>query len=95
MAEGEKDFRWIGERALGLTGALFRLWHLYLAKKINRKRLKRWAQRIRSRLIRILDEGATSVGWDTPGLCRGILKLEEAIWTFVEVDGVSPTNNAA
>ena len=29
----------------------------------------------------------------TAGTCRDILKREEALWTFVHVEGVEPTNN--
>ena len=29
------------------------------------------------------------------GLCRALLKLEPALWTFTTVPGVEPTNNAA
>jgi transposase len=29
------------------------------------------------------------------GTCRDLLALEPAMWTFVEVEGVAPTNNAA
>ena len=31
----------------------------------------------------------------TDGTCRDILKRREALWTFVQVDGVEPTNNTA
>src|SRR5262245_46931473 len=31
----------------------------------------------------------------TEGVCREILKLYDALWTFVRVEGVEPTNNAA
>jgi hypothetical protein len=31
----------------------------------------------------------------TAGTCRDILKRREALWTFVQVAGVEPTNNAA
>jgi transposase len=31
----------------------------------------------------------------TEGTCRDILKRREALWTFVQVDGVEPTNNTA
>jgi transposase len=32
---------------------------------------------------------------ETAGTCRDILKRREALWTFVQVEGVEPTNNAA
>ena len=31
----------------------------------------------------------------TAGVCRELLKLEPALWTFLRVEGVGPTNNAA
>jgi transposase len=31
----------------------------------------------------------------TAGTCHDILKRREALWTFVQVEGVEPTNNAA
>jgi hypothetical protein len=31
----------------------------------------------------------------TAGTCRDILKRREALWTFVQLEGVAPTNNAA
>jgi Transposase IS66 family len=31
----------------------------------------------------------------TAGTCREILKRREALWTFVQVEGVAPTNNTA
>ena len=95
MAEGQRHLRWIGKRLLGLTAALFRLWHLHTAKKIDRAALKRWARQIRVRMLSILSLGATSLGYETPGLCRGILRTEPAMWTFVEQPGVEPTNNTA
>ena len=29
------------------------------------------------------------------GMCKEILKVESALWTFARVEGVEPTNNAA
>ena len=31
----------------------------------------------------------------TAGTCREMLKRREALWTFVQVEGVEPTNNTA
>jgi transposase len=75
--------------------AVFRLWHLHLAEKVDRPTLKRWSGHLRVRMIRLLGEGAGSVGYETPGMCRGILRTEPAMWTFVEREGIEPTNNAA
>ena len=50
---------------------------------------------------RLLDEGARSRGYTAfsnqrgPSMCRGILRTEPAMWTFLDIEGVEPTNNAA
>ena len=31
----------------------------------------------------------------TAGACREVLAVEPALWTFVRVEGIEPTNNAA
>jgi hypothetical protein len=31
----------------------------------------------------------------TEGVCREVLKVYDALWTFVRVEGVEPTNHAA
>ena len=95
MAEGERALRWIGERLLGLLDEAFRLWRMYKAGDINRARLVKLCKPIRARMIGLLEEGGSSVGYETPAKCRGILQTEPAMWTFLHEDGVEPTNNAA
>ena len=42
-----------------------------------------------------MDAGCGGGVSKTAGTCRAILKRREALWTFVQVEGVEPTNNAA
>jgi hypothetical protein len=42
-----------------------------------------------------LDEGAHLTHAQTRHTCANLLKLEPALWTFVRVEGVEPTNNHA
>jgi hypothetical protein len=44
---------------------------------------------------RLLDAGQTCGMPKTEGICREMLKLRQALWTFVPHEGVEPTNNAA
>src|SRR5205085_406291 len=44
---------------------------------------------------RLLVAGSRSGVPKTAGTCHDILKRREALWTFVQVEGVEPTNNAA
>lgn len=95
MSEGEKEFRPLGARLLGLLDEVFWLWHMFQRDEIERNELRRWSRHARKRLLALLHEGATARGYDTPGRCRGLLESEPAMWTFVDVDGVPPTNNDA
>ena len=95
MAEGEEAHRWIGKRLLGLLNGAFRLWHIFRDDEIDRITLARWSRKLRVRMLRLLDEGGRSTGYETPGMCRGILRTEPAMWTFTERENVEPTNNIA
>jgi transposase len=50
---------------------------------------------LRRGVRRLLEQGA-ACGWArTAGVCREVLAVEPSLYTFVSVDGVEPTNNAA
>ena len=80
----------VGSNALG---EVFRLWYLFKGGDIERPQLQRWTSQLRARMFTLLDEGARSSGYETPGMCRGILKTEPAMWTYLYHAGVEPTNN--
>src|SRR5262249_15376979 len=44
---------------------------------------------------RLLEAGSQCGVPTTAGTCREILKRHEALWTFVQVEGVEPTNKTA
>ena len=50
---------------------------------------------LRREMERLLEAGSRCGAPKTAGTCRDILKRREALWTFVQVDGVEPTNNTA
>ena len=50
---------------------------------------------IRREVERLLQAGSHCDVPKTAGTCRDILKRREALWTFVQVEGVEPTNNTA
>ena len=50
---------------------------------------------IRRAVARWLEAGQTCGVAKTEGVCREVLKVYDALWTFVRVEGVEPTNNAA
>ena len=50
---------------------------------------------LRRAVERLLEAGSRCGVPQTAGTCRDILKRREALWTFVQVEGVEPTNNTA
>ena len=50
---------------------------------------------LRCEVERLWEAGRRCGRPKTTGTCRDILKRREALWTFVQVEGVEPTNNAA
>ena len=50
-------------------------------------------KRVQQEVGKLLRQGAACAHDKTAGTCRDILKREEALWTFVRVEGVEPTNN--
>lgn len=89
------ESRVIGERLLIETETLFHEWHLLRDGEISRRQLKRRTGKVRKRVRALLEIGTASTVFGVGGLCRGILELESAMWTFVDRPGVEPTNNAA
>ena len=52
-------------------------------------------QPVRTQVGELLRQGTACTHSATAGTCRDILKREAALWTFVDVEGVEPTNNFA
>ncbi len=50
---------------------------------------------LRSRLHALLEQGTRGHNRRECRLCAGLLSEEQALWTFCEVPGIDPTNNAA
>ena len=48
---------------------------------------------VRATIERLLLAGSTTAEKKTAGMCAEILKLKVALWTFVDHEGVEPTNN--
>ncbi len=86
----------VGENLLLLSEALFHDYHRIrdgtLLPRTFASRVEHW---YRPDVRASLEEGAACACAKTAATCREVLALEEALWTFVRVPGVEPTNNAA
>jgi transposase len=84
-----------GEALLKQVGQLFKLWHKARDGDLSRARLASAMKAVRRRVKKLLEAGARSPQKKTARTCVNILKVERSLWTFVRVEGVEPTNNAA
>ncbi len=85
----------IGEALLVQTKEVFRLWHQVTEGVVSRRKFQRLIAVVQHRVKELLDAGSESRSSKTRGTCRQIRSVEAALWTFVRMRGVEPTNNAA
>lgn len=87
--------RRLGQQLAHWTDRLFHLWHRVRDGTLLRSIFQIDMQPIRRAVADCLRQGARCAHARTAGTCADILAQEEALWTFVDVAGVEPTNNAA
>lgn len=85
----------IGKALLAETKKMFRLWHRVRDGTLARSTFQSYMGPIRRRVERLILQGTCCTESKTEGMCKRILKMSPALWTFVRVEGVEPTNNAA
>jgi len=95
ISERSGESREIGEALLAQTKEVFRRWHQLRDGGLRRQKFQRLIAVVRQRVTELLDEGSDCRSSKTKGTCRRIRTLEAALWTFVRVRGVAPTNNFA
>jgi transposase len=80
---------------LSETGRMFALWHAFKDGHLDRQTLVRKSVPIRSRISRCLQLHCTNSDFDVAKAARSLLKHWHGLFTFLEHEGVEPTNNAA
>jgi transposase len=83
----------LGEALLAEAHQMFLFWHLLEKGQSSRAQFQKQMLPIRTQVGALLRQGSQGSHAATAGTCRDILKREAALWTFVDVDGVQPTNN--
>ena len=83
----------IGDELLRLTDTMFEWWHRVRDGTMKRSTFRTYMGPVRRRVEALLERGASC------SLVRGkfkdILVHRRALWTFMRVEGVEPTNNHA
>ena len=77
------------------TRELFRQWSRCRDGTITRAGMLRLMHPIRQAVEGFLLRGAFSGNPEIQGMCCELYKHREWLWTFLDVDGVEPTNNAS
>lgn len=72
---------------------MFRWWHRVRDGTLTRREFQARMKNVERRVGRLLREAALRASGKTAGMADEMLKLESALWTFVTVEGLEPTNN--
>ena len=74
---------------------MFQAWHRVRDGSLTHAQFRVAMRPIRRAVARWLTAGQTCGVPQTEGVCREMRTVDDALWTFVRVEGVEPTNNAA
>lgn len=85
----------IGEGLREQARQMFHWWHQVRDGTFTHARFRILMRPLRCRVARLLKAGQVCGMPKTEAVCREVSKLYDALWTFVRVEGVEPTNNAA
>jgi transposase len=85
----------IGEELLCCAQDLFHWWQRVRDGTLRRSTFRQYLRVVRAMTGDALEAGRACGCAKTAATCAEILKVESALWTFVRVEGIEPTNNAA
>lgn len=86
--------RSVGKKLLALTHAIFASWHRVRDGTLARSTFRTNMRPVQAEMARLLTLGTQCGHSKVEATCRDVLALAPALWTFVRVKGVEPTNNA-
>ena len=95
FADYGEQARRIGNALLACCKTLFDQWHRVRDGTLPRADFQQTVCPVRGEILALLEEGSRCDAAKVAGRCREILKLKGALFTFVEMAGVEPTNNIA
>ena len=85
----------LGRDLLRPTRDLFRHWARYRDGTLTRRGFQRLVKPICAEIEVLLLRGAFSGNPRLVGMCRELHGHRDWLWTFVEIEGIEPTNNAS
>jgi transposase len=85
----------IGQTLLKQAATMFDWWHRARDGTLSRPDFQQAMRPIRQEVETLLEVGTFVNHSKTVKTCANILKIAPALWSFVEHEGIEPTNNAA
>ena len=95
LVERGDESKVVGQMLLCRLKTFFGFWHRFREGVLSRLDLQTVMQPIREEVHNLLEIGTLLGHKETRRTCQNILKVKQALWTFVDQEGVEPTNNAA
>ena len=84
-----------GRELLEYTGLLFEYWTDHRQGHLSRDTMRVWMAPLRQQFEALLERTVAADLVGVSGSCADLLAHRAALWTFVEEEGVEPTNNHA
>jgi transposase len=92
---GDGQAKRLGHDLMREVDAMFALWHRVRDGTLSRRGFKSQMSPIRHRVEALLLRGVFSGNCRFMGMCDDLHRGRANLWTFVDVEGVGPTNNDA
>lgn len=85
----------LGTDLLFWSQTIFHAWHMVRDGTLSRRKFRAIMDKVRPVVEALLEQGMALGVRGVSGCCKDILAHRLALWTFVDYDGVEPTNNTA
>ena len=85
----------LGHELMRQERLLFEYWQRYKSAEVHWKAFRRLASPVRKEFNSLLLRGSYSGNAKLIGFCDEILPRKDHLWTFLDAEGIEPTNNAA
>jgi len=95
LVERGDESKMVGQMLLARLKAFFGFWHRFREGALSRPDLQMLMRPIREEVHNLLEIGTLLGHKETRRTCQNILKVKQALWTFIDQEGIEPTNNAA
>jgi transposase len=95
FADYGRGARTLSKSLLKQVRQMFLWWFRVRDGTLSRSTFQRYMRPVEREVLRLLKQGQRRGVPKVAGRCAEILKLKDALFTFVRVEGIEPTNNAA